>query len=252
MTRPGSSSVLFVRVTTVVAIWAAWEAVARSGLVYEGVVPSSFLVLASMIRQLSEPAFYGDMGLTAYEVIMGFALGSAGGLAAGIALGARRFADQAAAPYLQGLAATPKIVFLPILMLLFGVGSGSKIGMGALSAFFPVAIAVAGGMAGVNPVLVRVARSFNASPWQVVRKVYLPSLVEPTLTGMRLGLGVAIIGVLLAEIKFSKAGLGHLAIQHYNFFHVADMYAVLLITFALAVAANAAMGIAGTRLVRRR
>jgi ABC-type nitrate/sulfonate/bicarbonate transport system permease component len=137
-------------------------------------------------------------------------------------------------------------------MLLFGAGLGSKIGMGALSAFFPVVVATAAGMGGVSPVLLRVARSFNATPWQVVRKVYLPSLIEPAITGMRLGLGVAIIGVLLAEIKFSNRGLGHIAIQHYNFFRIADMYAVLLITFALAVAANALMGRAAARLTRRR
>jgi ABC-type nitrate/sulfonate/bicarbonate transport system permease component len=124
--------------------------------------------------------------------------------------------------------------------------------MGALSAFFPVAIATAEGMRSVDPVLVRVAQSFNASAWQIVRTVLLPSLVEPVITGMRLGLGVAIVGVLLAEIKFAKAGLGHLAIQHYNFFRTDDMYAVLLITFALALAANALMGSLGRRLVRRR
>ena len=244
--------VLLVRIGTVLAVWAAWEIVARSGLVYEGIVPSSFAVLAAMAQQLAEPEFYQHVALTAYEVVTGFIAGTAIGMAAGIALGFRRFADDAAAPYLQGLAATPKIIFLPILMLVFGVGAGSKIAMGGLSAFFPMVVAIAAGMRDVNVVLVRVARSFNASAWQIVRKIYLPSLVEPAITGMRLGLGVAIIGVLLAEIKFSKAGLGHLAIQHYNFFHVADMYAVLLITFALAVLANAAMGWAANRLIRRR
>lgn len=252
VTEPRPGSVLAVRGATVLAIWAAWELLARSGLIYEGVVPSSFLVIGSMARQLSERAFYDDVGVTAYEVVAGFAIGTLGGMAAGIALGIKRFVDQAATPYIQALAATPKLVFLPILMLLFGVGSGSKIGMGAVSSFFPVAVAAAAGMHDVNPVLVRVARSFHASTWHIVRKVYLPSLVEPAITGMRLGLGVAIVGVLLAEIKFSKAGLGHLAIQHYNFFHVADMYAVLLITFALAVVANALMGYVGTRLIRRR
>ncbi|HEX9466498.1 MAG TPA: ABC transporter permease [Alphaproteobacteria bacterium] len=252
MKRPGAGAVMLVRVATILAIWAAWEIVARSGLVYEGIVPSSLAVLASMAHQLADPAFYGNVALTGYEVVIGFAVGTAAGAFVGILLGARRFADAAAAPYVQGLAATPKIIFLPILMLLFGVDAGSKIAMGGLSAFFPMVVAVAGGMKGVNPVLVRVARSFNASGWQIVRKIYLPSLVEPAITGMRLGLGVAVIGVLLAEIKFSKAGLGHLAIQHYNFFHVADMYAVLLITFGLAVLANAAMGSASSRLIRRR
>ena len=245
-------SALAVRVATVLVVWVAWEALARSGLVYEGIVPSSLWVIASMIRQLSERTIYLDALQTAYEAVAGFAVASAAGVNLGLLLGARRFADRAAAPYLQGLAATPKIVFLPILMLVLGVDAGSKIGMGALSAFFPVAIATAEGMRSVDPVLVRVAQSFNASPWQIVRTVLLPSLMEPVITGMRLGLGVAIVGVLLAEIKFAKAGLGHLAIQHYNFFRTADMYAVLLITFALALAANALMGAVGRRLVRRR
>jgi len=245
-------SVTAIRAATLLAIWAAWEALARSGLVYEGIVPSSLAVGASMIRQLSEPAIYVDALQTAYEVVAGFAVGSAAGVSIGLLLGARRFADRAAAPYVQGLAATPKIVFLPILMLSLGVGAGSKIGMGALSALFPVLIATAEGMQGVNPVLLRVARSFNASAVQIVRTVLLPSLAEPILTGMRLGLGVATVGVLLAEIKFAKAGLGHLAIQHYNFFRTADMYAVLIITFALALGANALMGAAGRRLLRRR
>jgi ABC-type nitrate/sulfonate/bicarbonate transport system permease component len=188
---------------------------------------------------------------TLYEVVAGFALGTTIGLAGGIIVGANRFSDEAAAPYLHGLASTPKIVFLPILMLLFGAGPGSKVGMGAFSAFFPVVIAVAAGMSQVNPVHVNVARGFNASFLQIVRTVYLPSLVGPMITGMRLGLGVAIIGVLLAEIKFSDRGLGHLAIQHYNFFRVADMYAVLLLTFALAVLANALMGRIGKALLRR-
>lgn len=244
-------SVLVVRIATVLAVWVIWEVLARSGLIYEGVVPSSILVLQGMARELSGAEFYRDAGITAYEVVVGFAFGTIAGVAVGLALGLRRFAETAAAPYVQGLAATPKIIFLPILMLLFGVDSGSKIAMGAVSAFFPVVVATSAGMRGVNPVLVRVASSFNASAWQVVRKVYLPSLIDPAIVGMRLGLGVATIGVLLAEIKFSKAGLGHLAIQYYNFFRVADMYAVLLLTFALAVAANALMGYVGSRFVRR-
>lgn len=250
--RRHSHAVILVRVATLLAAWLIWELVARSGLVYEGVVPSSFTVFASMAHQLSDPEFYNDVLITGYEVVVGFAIGASSGFAAGIALGARRFADEASAPYIQGFAATPKIIFLPILMLLFGVGSGSKVAIGALSAFFPVVIATASGMKTIKPALVRVARSFNASTWQIVAKVYLPSLVEPAMTGLRLGLGVAIIGVLLAEIKFSRAGLGHAAIQDYNFFHVADMYAVLLITFGLAVGANALMGLIGARLVRRR
>lgn len=240
------------RIATILGLWAAWEAAARTGLFYEGVVPSSLLVLQSMGRHVVDPMFYAHAWRSIYEIGLGFSIGTVIGLAAGIALGAHRFSNAAAAPYIHGLASTPKIVFLPILMLLLGAGPASKVGMGAFSAFFPMVIAIAAGMKEINSVHVRVARSFNASTWQIVRKVYLPSLVEPAITGMRLGLGVAIIGVLLAEIKFSDRGLGHLAIQHYNFFRVADMYAVLLLTFALAVGANGLMSRVGTALVRRK
>ena len=72
-------------------------------------------------------------------------------------------------------------------------------------------------------------------------RLTVPSIVPPLLTGLRLGLGVAIVGTLLAEIKLANKGLGYVVIQHYNFFRTADMYAVLILTFILAVGVNAAM-----------
>jgi ABC-type nitrate/sulfonate/bicarbonate transport system permease component len=156
-------------------------------------------------------------------------------------LGLRRFLAAVLEPYINYAAATPKIIFLPIMMVMFGVGAGSKVAMAAISAFFPVAVSVYRGTLLVNPVLIRVARSFKASQWRIVRSVYLPSLVPPLMTGLRLGLGVAIVGTLLAEIKLSNKGLGYVVIQHYNFFRTADMYAVLIIIFVIAVGINAIM-----------
>ncbi|CAN0504524.1 unnamed protein product [Phaeothamnion confervicola] len=153
----------------------------------------------------------------------------------------RRFLAAVLEPYINYLAATPKIIFLPIMMVMFGVGAGSKIAMAAISAFFPVAVSVYRGTLLVNPVLVRVARSFKASQWTIVKSIYLPSIIPPLMTGLRLGLGVAIVGTLLAEIKLSNKGLGYVVIQHYNFFRTADMYAVLIIIFAIAVGINAVM-----------
>ncbi len=140
------------------------------------------------------------------------------------------------------MAPTPKIVFLPILIALFGVGPSSKIAMGALSCFFPMALSIASGMAQIDPVHLRVARSFALSRGRVLRSVALPSLMRPLATGLRLGLGVAVIGCLLGEIKLSNRGLGFLAIQYYGQFRIPEMYAVLLVVFALAGLGNAAAG----------
>ncbi len=230
-----------VQVLTFLGIWAAWEALSRSGLLFEGVVPSSLAVFPAMWQHLIDPVFWDHAGRTAYEVVLGFAIGSSVGAALGMLLGVRRFLAAVLEPYINYLAATPKIIFLPIMFVMFGVDAGSKVAMAALSAFFPVAVSVYRGTLLVNPVLVRVARSYKASQLKIVKSVYLPSIVPPLLTGLRLGLGVAIVGTLLAEIKLANKGLGYIVIQHYNFFRTADMYAVLILIFILAVGVNAGM-----------
>jgi ABC-type nitrate/sulfonate/bicarbonate transport system permease component len=167
------------------------------------------------------------------------AIGGITGLAVGIALGANRFLSRAFEALLLYLGPTPKIIFFPVLIMWFGVGSGSKIAMGAISCFFPVAISAAAGMRAIEPVLIRVGRSFRASTWQMVTRIYLPAMRAPIVNGIRLGLGVAIIGTLLAETKLSNRGLGYLVIQAYSLFDMPKMYALLIVLFALAIGANA-------------
>jgi NitT/TauT family transport system permease protein len=87
-------------------------------------------------------------------------------------------------------------------------------------------------------VLLRVGRGFNLSAAQMVRMIYLPALVPPIATGLRIGLGVATIGCLLAELKMSNRGLGFMIMQYYAQFRTPQMYAVLIVMFIIAVFAN--------------
>jgi NitT/TauT family transport system permease protein len=93
----------------------------------------------------------------------------------------------------------------------------------------------------VNPVLVRVGRSFRLSRWQMATRIYAPALRPSLVTSLRLGFGLAVVGVLLAEIKLSNAGLGFLANEHYSNYRVADLYAVLVLIFIVAVGLNSLM-----------
>jgi ABC-type nitrate/sulfonate/bicarbonate transport system permease component len=204
-------------------------------------------VAAAAFHEVLSPAFYRHLGVTLGEVAGGFAFGAIPGVACGLALGARRILGAAADPYVAALATTPKIVFLPIVMLAAGTGPGSKMALGAISAFFPVVIATAAGMRAIPAVFVRVGRAFNLRGSQMVRMVYLPALAVPIVTGLRLGLGVCIIGVLLGELKLASAGLGFLARDYYDQYNFPALYAIVAIVFALAALANAAM----SRLVRR-
>lgn len=104
-----------------------------------------------------------------------------------------------------------------------------------------------GGAAGLLVGLVRVGRSFRASHWQMTPRIDLPAMRRSIVNGVRLGLGIAIIGTLLAETKLSNRGLGYLVIQAYSLFDMPKMYALLIVLFVIAIAANAIAG----RLSRR-
>ena len=231
-----------IRLVTLAVTLALWELVARSGWLYQDVEPPLEKIAAAFGRLLVDPLTYRHLAVTAAEVSAGFALGFAAGTVFGLAAGARRFFGDAAAPWVDGLATAPKIIFLPIVMLLVGTGVPSKIALGALSAFFPVAINTAAGVRQLNPVFARVGRSFSLSNWKMATRVYLPALRPSLVTGTRLGFGLAVIGVLLAEIKLSNAGLGFLANEHYSNYRIPDLYAVLLLVFALAVGLNSLLG----------
>jgi ABC-type nitrate/sulfonate/bicarbonate transport system permease component len=239
------------QIATVAAAWAVWETLAWSGLLYRDIVPSSFRVLAAMGRLLMSGAFYVHLGTTAYEVLSGFAIGAGAGILLGILFGARPFLGRVMNGYILALAPAPKVIFLPVLMTAFGIGLGSKIAMAALSAFFPTVLSTAAGMARINPTLIKVGRSFNATAAQMVTRIYLPALVLPVISGLRLGLGVAIVGTLIAEIKLANAGLGFIAIQYYEMFRVPEMYAVVVIIFILAAIANHLMTRLSERFARR-
>jgi NitT/TauT family transport system permease protein len=224
------------------ALWIAWEALARSGLFFEGVVPSSLKVGRALVAILLDPALYGALLVTSLEVAAALAIGCGLGLAFGLLGGAARIVGEAFEPYIHYLAPTPKIVFLPILLLFFGIGVAMKIALGALSAFFPMAIATLSGVRQVDPVLVRVGRSLQLTRAQMALRIYLPAMRRAVLTGVRLSFGFALIGVLLGEIKMSNRGLGFLAIQFYNHLEIAEMYALLLVVFALAAGVNGLIG----------
>jgi len=230
------------RIVIVLTLLVTWELLARSGLLYRDVVPSLLAIGGAMYKLLSSPDYYYHLGVTASEIGTGLAIGGITGLVVGIVLGVNRFLSRTYESFLYYLGPTPKIIFFPIMIMWFGVGPGSKIAMGTLSCFFPIALSAAAGMRQIDKVLIRVGRSFRANSWQMATKIYLPAMRHPTINGVRLGLGVAIIGTLLAETKLSNRGVGFLIIQAYSLFDMPRMYAMLIVLFVLAIGANALVG----------
>ncbi|HKG00973.1 MAG TPA: ABC transporter permease [Xanthobacteraceae bacterium] len=235
---PTLSRVTLLRIAIIVAILTIWEVTAASGLLFRDVVPSLLVIGRAVANLLVENDFYWHLGVTAGEVGTGLAIGGLAGLVVGIVLGSSPFLSRAFESYLYYLGPTPKIIFFPVMIMWFGVGPGSKVAMGTISCFFPIALSVAAGMRQIDEVLIRVGKSFRANTWQMVTKIYLPAMRAPIVNGVRLGLGVAIIGTLLAETKLSNRGVGFLIINSYSTFNMPRMYSLLIVVFVLAIGAN--------------
>ena len=267
--------VMQVRIAIILTILVSWELIAASGWLYRDVVPSLLAIGKAMWRlltfpdldwhidlafanqhltaDLKVPQYYWNLWVTAGEVGTGLLVGGLTGLIAGLVLGANRMLSKSFEPYLYYLGPTPKIIFFPVMIMWFGVGPGSKIAMGAVSCFFPIALSTAAGMRQIDKVLIRVGRSFRANAWQMATKIHLPAMRHPIINGVRLGLGVAIIGTLLAETKLSNRGVGFLIIQAYSLFDMPRMYAMLIVLFVLAIGANALVGrLGGLSSIRQR
>jgi len=252
------------RIAIVVTIVVTWEAVAYSGLLFRDVVPSLATIGRALFELLAHPdlkwpidtgvggmrlafdlwmpAFYWHLYVTIAEVAGAMAIGGLAGLVVGLALGANPFLSAAFERFLYYLGPTPKIVFFPVMIMWFGVGPESKVAMGTLSCFFPIVLSVAAGMRQIDNVLIRVGKSFRLNTWQMVAKIYLPAMREPIVNGVRLGMGVALIGTLLAETKLSNRGVGFEIMDAYNTFDMPRMYAVLIVLFVIAIGANALVG----------
>lgn len=235
------------QILALVSLVTAWEVISASGIVYRGVVPSWLAIGAALFGLVGMGAFWFNLSVTLFEIGLALLIGSAVGILAGLLIGSNRLVAAGVEPLINSLASTPKVIFLPLLYLVFGIGVGSKIAIGTLGCFFPVVVGVTAAMLNINPVLVRVGRSFGLTWLQMVRKIYLPSLIEPIGNGLRVAIGVAIGACLIAETRFSFAGLGFMVFDSFNRARFPQVYAVLITIVGLAVAMNALVGRLTTR-----
>jgi NitT/TauT family transport system permease protein len=244
--------VTLLRIAIILGVLALWEFLAHSGWLYRDVVPSLPAIARALFALLLQGEYYFNLGVTVGEIGMGLLIGGSAGLVVGIVLGANRFLSKAFEPYLYYLGPTPKIIFLPIAIMWFGVDTPSKIALGTFSCFFPIVLSVAAGMRQIDPVLIRVGQSFRANTLQMVLKIYLPAMRHPIINGLRLGFGFALIGTLLAETRLSNKGIGFLIIRAYDTFNMPRMYAMLIVLFVLAIGVNALIGrLGGLERIRR-
>lgn len=235
------------RVGAVLIFIAIWEAVARSGLVLNTVLPPATEVFGHIADVVASQNFGLDVYASLYEVFVGAAIGALLGMPLGALMGSTAYLYRLLDPLVYYVGAVPKIVLFPILILFLGTGVESKVGIAAVSAAFPIAVNTALAVREVKPIHIKAAKSLGVSRGQLYRFIYTPSILGPVLAGFRLGLGVAITASLLGETKVANVGLGFRAIEYYSRLQVAEMYALLLLVFIGAAVLNLGLSM----LIRR-
>jgi len=243
--------VFAMRAALLVAGLAVWELFARlaNPLLY---VPPSAVVpaLGRLLTLETYPDLPASLLLTLREIVIAYALAIGAGLAGGFALGLHRVIGRACGPILAALYAVPAVVWYPSLMLFFGLGEASKIAFGFLLGFFPITLAVLAGIRQVNPHMIAVARVFGARPPVVFLKVMVPAMLFTLVGGLRTGLALTVIGVVVGEILGSRSGMGSLINHAYGLFRTTDYVALVLVTLVLIVSSDALAGLIERRAQR--
>ncbi|MGK5684137.1 ABC transporter permease [Actinoplanes sp. URMC 104] len=152
----------------------------------------------------------GNAGITLLATVQGFATTVVLGLLLGALLGTSRTLERAFLPSLVALNAVPKMAFGPLLLVWFGVGRTPSVVMAVLLCFFPIVLAVVTGLSRTPGDLAELARSMAAGRWQTFTRIRLPGALPQIFVGLKLGLPLAVIGVLLGELFGAGSGLGYI------------------------------------------
>ncbi|HVH27826.1 MAG TPA: ABC transporter permease [Vicinamibacterales bacterium] len=192
-------------IVLILGVWeAAWQAGMISPLFFSG--PSA--IARQMAYSWTRGNLKADLVYSGTNFLLGFAGAVVAGVVAGILVGWYRRLRLLSNPILNALYATPRVAMIPLILIWFGVGIWSKVFIVFISAFFPILVNTIGGMRAIDRDLLRAARSFCASDWQIFKTVAIPGSVPFILTGIRQGVALGLIGVVVGEMFGGSRGIG--------------------------------------------
>ena len=166
------------------------------------------LIFAAAIQLFGSGEIYNDLYVSGLELFWGYFLSAIVAVPFGIMVGWYKKMSYIFDPFINAMNATPRVALLPLVIIWLGIGILSKVGIIFLGAVFPILINTRDGVKTTPYNLLTAARSFGASEWMLFKTVVLPSTLPFILTGLRLGLGRAIVGVMVGELYAATAGIG--------------------------------------------
>lgn len=217
-------------VTITIAIWQAfWAAGMISPLFMSG--PSA--IAKRFWTDLLHGALLSDFLYSGKNFIIGFALAVVAGVVLGVIVGWYKKVEMLAGPFLNALYATPRVAMVPLIIIWFGIGMWSKVFIVFISAFFPILVNTIGGIQAIDRDLLRAARAFCATDRQIFTTVAIPGAVPFILTGVRQGVALGLIGVVVGEMFGGSQGIGFMVAYGGQTFATDTLFVgVLIIAFA--------------------
>lgn len=235
--RPSMKSkgaVYLARFVLLAAFIAGWEVFAgtpgeRFVLIDKYYVSQPSLIIDALRGWVDEGILWKSILTTLQETLMGLTIGSVLGMLVGVALGVNRTMSLILSPFVDALYSIPKLALVPLFMLWFGIGLGSKVAIVSTIVFFLVFYATFAGVRDVDTELIDKLRLMNASPFQVHRKVTLPAALTFIVSGLNISAPYALVSAVTAEMLGSNQGLGYLLTRSSGQFYTAGVYAAIML-----------------------
>ncbi len=240
---------------TIVVCLFAWEILPRVVELSPGTklffaTPSQ--VAGTLWEMFASGSIWGPLGVSASGFGIGLGLAIAVGLPLGVLIGRSAILNAMLDPFVTALNATPRLVFLPLLLLWLGLGLWSKVAVVFLGALLPMLINTYEGVRNTDRVLVNVVRAFGANEWQIAKMVVVPNAMPYIVAGLRLAIGRAILGVVVSEFFGSTEGLGVIMVRAAGHYQVDVVFAGVIVFAALSLVMTALVKILENRLSRWR
>ena len=225
-----------------VGLLLTWELAAQFGFIDVRFFPAPSAIIAKLIEMARSGELTENVLISLQRIVLGFLLGGVPAIGIGIAMGIWRPIRAIVDPLIVATYPIPKSSLLPLILLIFGLGEMSKVVMVAIGVFYPMAINATAGVLQINQIYLDVGKSFKASPWDTFRTIALPGALPFIMTGVKLGAGLALILIAVAEMVGAKSGIGYMIWSAWETFAVAKMYVglfvIALIGFAIILLLN--------------
>ncbi|MCU1446993.1 ABC transporter permease [Cryobacterium sp.] len=212
----------------IVGLLVLWQLTVQFNLVDSPSVPTVTESVDALGKSIANGEMLTALGETLGRILIGYAIAVVLAVALGALMGTSRFVFYLLEPLTELLRPIPTAAYVPIAILLLGVGNEMKITVVAVACFFPVLLNTYGGVRSVDPILVDTGRTFGYKPFARLIKIVLPSALPEILTGMRVALGIALIVGIVSEMLAGNNGIGYLILDSQRIFQVPLMFAGII------------------------